>query len=146
MKRIYLFICVLTMAFSLCACQSKTSDTDSVDQQALEKIEGGYSFVGNCWILEIVKDWENPEGKRVPYFSIYDAEAGNPGVEGAIKKLDGKQIVVDVEEDYFDGLPADEWQLEKDRTLAVTYKKEDGKMTLTNQGKEVTFEQWKEEE
>lgn len=75
------------------------------------------------WHLSILKEYEG----KGPYLTVYDNEAGNPGFEGRImylqdnkadEKTESKVIIVEIDPEYFDAMPAD-WSPEGDGKYAV---------------------------
>lgn len=135
------------MMLTITACgQSAQGD---IDQDALAKIAGDYrvvaqesdndeDYVGGWWFMSIGQFEELAEGK--PYLTIYDCEAGNPGVEGPILELDGSQIKIDCSE-YQDELPSAHWALDKGgKTLTVQYQLTDNGIELTNNDFTITFD------
>ncbi len=75
------------------------------------------------------------EDTKKPYLSIYDT-VGNPGVEGTIKKMTEDSIVVDVDQEYYEQMPAGDWKLDGNN-LVLSYNIEEisGKNT---QGMDIT--------
>ncbi|MBQ0040550.1 MAG: hypothetical protein KBS56_00735 [Clostridiales bacterium] len=123
------------------ACETGTSP--DVDAAALNNIIGEYqavavededNFVGGWWHLSI-RDEYSEEGSD---FSIYDNEAGNPGVEGKIVKLDDSSMVIEINPDYYDELPSSNWNDSGD-TLEMTYVKTDSGIELTNSDCTIAF-------
>lgn len=142
MKKTCVILLSIIMAFTvLTACGTNT--TDNVDVAALNNVVGEYqavavededNFVGGWWHLSI-RDEYSEEGSD---FSIYDNEAGNPGVEGKIVKLDDSSIVIEINPDYYDELPSGNWNDSGD-TLEMTYVKTDDGIELTNNSVTISF-------
>lgn len=133
---------ILCIALGLSACGSADTSGDTVnliDADCKAKIAGDYQITGqedNYWHLHISAD-EPDEGDND--FSIYDNYAGNPGVEGVIVSLDETKIKVKYDEDLYDALPSDKWEINGDY-LEVTYEVTDSGITLTNSGESLNFE------
>lgn len=114
--------------------ESSEADTSSyltnqrqhdIDMEALKGLEGEYQaqesgeegssdYVGSWWHLSISADHED----LGPYLSVYDNAAGNPGFEGRIMYLKDDIIIVEIDEDLFEEMPAD-WQPEGEGKYAV---------------------------
>lgn len=149
MKRFLVFTLSIIMALTVfTACGTNTSA--DIDSAALNNILGEYqavavededNFVGGWWHLSI-RDEYNEEGSD---FSIYDNEAGNPGVEGKIVKLDDSNIVIEINPDYYDELPSGNWNDSGD-TLEMTYVKTDSGIELTNSDYAIEFNIEEDEE
>lgn len=101
-----------------------------------EKVTGGYTiqevesddkdeYVGWYWYLSI---FHNDYG---PYLSIYDCEAGNPGVEGYISYIDERNITVLIDYWYYEEMPKANWA-EEDLVLELQYELTDDGIILTN--------------
>ncbi len=139
MKRIIVCIISLVLAMSmLTACGSA-----DVDGDALQKIVGEYqvvavededNYVGSWWHLSIMND----NDEYGDYLSIYDNEAGNPGVEGQIVALDETNIKVKIDPDYYDELPSANWKDSGDY-LELTYAMTGDGIALSNNGTELHF-------
>lgn len=150
MKRVWSIILVAMLALICIGCgtQDNSGGEDivtSVDSECLSIISGEYQasgiydaendeYVDAFWHLTILEDNEG-EG---PYFTIYDNEAGNPGVEGRLIFLDDKTIKVLVDEEYYEQLPSDKWELDGD-TLTVDYAMTELGIVLYNNNVEVGF-------
>lgn len=102
---------------------------------AVEDVENDEDYVGTWWHLSI--------DSKEKYLSIYDNEAGNPGVEGKIDFIDGSSLIVKIDPDYFEELPSGKWKSDGE-TLEVKYKKTDNGIELENNDATVSFT--KEEE
>ena len=72
------------------------------------------------------------------YLSIYDNEAGNPGVEGKIDFIDGSSLIVKIDPDYYEELPSAKWKSDG-KTLEVKYMKTDKGIELKNNDATVSF-------
>lgn len=102
---------------------------------AVEDVKDDDDYVGTWWHLHI--------DSKDKYFSIYDNEAGNPGVEGEIDFIDGSSLIVKIDPDYYEELPCGRWKSDGE-TLEVKYMKTDSGIDLENNGKTISFT--KEEE
>lgn len=96
-----------------------------IDMEALKGLVGDYQaeesgepdsseYVPGYWHLFISDDYED----LGPYLSVYDNEAGNPGFEGRIMYLKDDIIIVEIDEDLYEGMPL-EWQPEGEGKFAV---------------------------
>lgn len=111
------------------------------------KIEGEYQIVesksddnnaGSWWRLSIHETNYDDE-KHVEYFSIYDNEAGNPGVEGKIVELTDNYIKVLIDPEYYDQLPSGKWH-QKGKYLEISYTKNNKDIILSNNNISLYFE------
>lgn len=145
-KGLVIFFLIVIAMTIMPACGSRSSA--KIDAAALNSIVGEYqavavededNFVGGWWHLSI-RDEYSEEGSD---FSIYDNEAGNPGVEGKIVKLDDSSIVIEINPNYYDELPSGNWNDSGD-TLEMTYVKTDDGIELTNNSVAINFIQDKE--
>lgn len=113
----------------------------SISKEAFDKIKGDYDFRTSsegsaydymaCYIGE-------SEGTK--FLTIYDT-VGNPGVEGPIVHLSDDTIIVDVDYDYYEQMPASDWELrgpEEDGELVLSYKYKKEKSVLSD-GKKYYF-------
>lgn len=125
---------MLVIAFA-CGC----SDAGN---RYLDEITGEYEVsveessdqnVGEWWHLSIIDDDEYGE-----YLSIYDVEAGNPGVEGKITSIDDSTITINIDPDLYEQLPTDKWKCDG-KTLTLDYAKAGDGIELTNNGTTVKF-------
>ena len=142
MKKTCVILLSIIMALTVfTSCGTNTSA--DIDAAALSKILGEYqavavededNFVGGWWHLSI-RDEYSEEGSD---FSIYDNEAGNPGVEGKIISIDDSNIVIKIDPDYYDQLPSYHWK-DAGEYLEMTYTKTDDGIELTNNGYTVKF-------
>lgn len=97
---------------------------------AVEDVKDDDDYVGTWWHLHI--------DSKDKCFSIYDNEAGNPGVEGKIDFIDGSSLIVEIDPDYYEELPCGRWKSDG-KTLEVKYMKTDKGIDLENNGKTVSF-------
>lgn len=134
------------MMLTITACGQPAQG--DIDKDALAKIAGDYrvvaqesdvdeDYVGGWWFMSIGQ-FEGIADKK-PYLTIYDCEAGNPGVEGPILELDGSQIKIDCSE-YQDELPSAHWELDKNDVLTVQYQLTDSGIELTNNEFTIAFD------
>ena len=85
--------------------------------------------------LFITDDFED----KGPYMSVYDAGAGNPGFEGRIMYLKDGIVIVEIDEDLYEGMP-DGWEPEgKGKYAILDYERTDSGIILGYRGKEVSF-------
>ena len=97
---------------------------------AVEDVKNDEDYVGTWWHLSI--------DSKEEYLSIYDNEAGNPGVEGKIDFIDGSSLIIKIDPDYYEELPSAKWKSDGE-TLEVKYMKTDKGIELENNGKTLTF-------
>lgn len=138
-KSIFLFSCICYL-MGLTACEKETF---SIDQHYTDALLGEYQvagndtdgddFVGSWWHLSI-RNTENDELE----LSIYDNEAGNPGIQGKVLCLNDKEIVIEYDPDYYEELPSSKWKLHGKR-LSMTYQLTDDGIILTNNKKSINF-------
>ena len=102
---------------------------------SVEDVKNDEDYVGSWWHLSI--------DSKEKYLSIYDNEAGNPGVEGKIDFIDGSSLIVKIDSDYYEELPSAKWKSDG-KTLEVKYMKTDKGIELKNNDAIVSFT--KEEE
>lgn len=141
MKRQYAIILILILTATIfTACASS-----DIDRQALSLVKGEYQavevdnpddYIGSWWHLSILDD----DHEYGDYLTIYDNEAGNPGVEGELVLIDDKNIKVKIDPDYYDQLPSGKWK-DSGEYLELTYEKIPDGIILTNNGKSVKFNQ-----
>lgn len=117
-----------------------------IDLEALAGLTGDYQaeesgdpgsdkYVAGWWHLMIT---EEHEGKG-PYLSVYDNGAGNPGFEGRIMYLKKGIVIVEIDEDLYEGMPAD-WQTEGEGKYAILdYRKSGDDVVLGYRGSEAVF-------
>lgn len=140
MKRRFAIILVLLLAVSMItACGSKDIDREALtlangEYQAVE-VDDPDDYIGSWWHLSILEyDYEYGD-----YLTIYDNEAGNPGVEGEIVLIDDKNIKVKIDPDYYDQLPSGQWK-DSGEYLELTYERTPDGIILTNNGKSIRFD------
>lgn len=139
MKRNFAITLVLLLtATMLVACGSSDIDREALilamgEYQAVE-VDNPDDYIGGWWHLSILED----DCEYGDYLSIYDNEAGNPGVEGEIVLLDDKNIKIKIDPDYYDELPSGEWK-DSGRYLELTYERISDGIILTNNEKSITF-------
>lgn len=133
----YLAIIALVITFAALVkvfVDFKTDDIKDIAGEyqvvAAEDVENDEDYVGTWWHLSI--------DSKEKYLSIYDNEAGNPGVEGKIDFIDGSSLIVKIDPDYYEELPSAKWKSDG-KTLEVKYKKTDEGIELENNGKTLTF-------
>lgn len=141
MKKYLVLLLSLVLAMTtLASCGSKDVNQDALgsligEYQAVEFDNGNDNdYVGGWWHLSI-RDELSDEGSD---FSIYDNEAGNPGVEGKMLLVDDANIKIEINPDYYDELPTSSWQDSGD-FLEMTYAVTDDGIELTNNGKTIHF-------
>lgn len=140
MKRRFAVILVLLLATAmLAACGSRDIDRDALilamgEYQAVP-VDDPDDYIGSWWHLSILEgDYEYGN-----YLTIYDNEAGNPGVEGKIVLIDDNNIKVKIDPDYYDELPSGKWKDSGDY-LELTYERTPDGIILTNNGKSIRFD------
>ena len=140
MKRYFVIIMVLLLtAVMFASCGSSDIDRDELicaigEYQAVE-VDDPDDYIGGWWHLSILED----DYEYGDYLSIYDNEAGNPGVEGEIVFFDDKNIKVKIDPDYYDELPSGEWK-DSGRYLELTYERISDGIILTNNEKSIRFD------
>ena len=111
-----------------------------IDMEELKTLIGDYraeegGTVEDWWHLMITEEFEG----KGPYLSVYDAGAGNPGFEGRIMYLKKGIVIVEIDEDLFEQMPAD-WQTEGEGKYAILdYRKSGDDVVLGYRGSEATF-------
>ncbi len=116
-----------------------------IDETLLTKIEGYYSPTDDdlSWMVLTIESGGGSimeEGPGKPYLAIYDAEAGNPGVEGRIIYLDENTITIKIARRFFEKLPDSEWKTTwLNSRLEMHYTKSGDRLILENNGKELEF-------
>ena len=116
-----------------------------IDETLLANIEGYYSPMDDdlSWMVLTIEGNGGSimdEGPGKSYFAIYDAEAGNPGVEGRIIYLDENTIIIKIARRFFEELPDSEWETTYlNSRLEMHYTKSGDKLILENNGKELEF-------
>jgi len=106
------------------------------DYQAVESGDPDSSdYVAGWWHLMISEEYEG----KGPYLSVYDNGAGNPGFEGRIMYLQKGIVIVEIDEDLYEGMPAD-WQPEGEGKYAILdYRQSGDNVVLGYRGSEATF-------
>jgi hypothetical protein len=106
-----------------------------VDMEDLKKLLGDYDADGSYWHLLIDEDFED----KGPYLSVYDAGAGNPGFEGRIMYLKKGIVIVEIDEDLYEGMP-EGWEPEgKGKYAILDYALKDNGVMLGYRGNELIF-------
>ena len=115
----------------------------------LEEQNGGYYedfwalYIGNeAFLGELKEETGDVEfhHKKMPYFSCYDSEAGNPGFEGRITELSKDSITIEMEKGvngYYDSMPFD-WEPEGG-TVKLELSVDGDYLNLSSKGKTLTF-------
>lgn len=139
MKKHFTFLLILLTLFMLTACESGDIDKDSLtlacgEYQAVE-VDDPDDYIGSWWHLSILED----DYECGDYLSIYDNEAGNPGVEGKIILIDDKNIKVEIDPELYDQLPSGQWK-DSGEYLELTYERTTDGIILTNNGKSIRFD------
>ncbi len=106
------------------------------DYQAVESgEEGKLTYVAPWWHLFISEEYEG----MGPYFSVYDNNAGNPGFEGRIMYLKDGILIVEIDDDLFEEMPAN-WSTEECGKYAILdYAKTDEGIRLGYRGSDANF-------
>ena len=128
-----LLICMLMFCFCGCTKIDKT-----IDESAVKDLLGEYQGVDSAgtdgwWHLSISYNDEDSL-----YLSIYDNEAGNPGIEGPVVSLHESQIAIEYDKDYYEQLPSDKWKTEG-KYLIMNYSLSRKGITLSNGGGDAVF-------
>ena len=106
-----------------------------IDMKELKTLLGDFDEDGGYWHLFITDDFED----KGPYMSVYDAGAGNPGFEGRIMYLKDGIVIVEIDEDLYEGM-IDGWEHEgKGKYEILDYERTDRGIILGYRGKEVRF-------
>lgn len=117
-----------------------------IDMEELKTLTGEYqsedtgdpesdNYVEDWWHLMITEEFEG----KGPYLSVYDNSAGNPGFEGRIMYLKDGIVIVEIDEDLYEGMPAD-WQPEgEDKYAILDYRKSGDDVVLGYRGNEMLF-------
>lgn len=140
MKRRFALILILLLTASMTiACRSSDIDKEALiiamgEYQAVE-VDDPDDYIGSWWHLSILED----SYEYGDYLTIYDNEAGNPGVEGEIVLIDDKNIKVKIDPDLYDQLPSGQWK-DSGEYLELTYEKTPEGIILTNNGKSIRFD------
>lgn len=130
---------ILIIGFASLYMINKTDDIKDITGEyqvvAVEDVNNDEDYIGTWWHLSI--------DSKEKYLSIYDNEAGNPGVEGKIDFIDGSSLIVKIDPDYYEALPSAKWKSDGE-TLEVKYMKTDRGIELENNGKVISFIKEKE--
>lgn len=138
-KHSAIILMLLLAVVMLTACGS-----EDIDREALVLVNGEYQavevddpddYIGSWWHLSILED----DQEYGDYLTIYDNEAGNPGVEGEIVLIDDNNIKVKIDPDFYDQLPSGQWK-DSGEYLELTYEKTPDGITLTNNEKSIIFD------
>lgn len=106
-----------------------------IDMKDLKTLLGDYDAESGFWHLFIDEDFED----KGPYLSVYDAGAGNPGFEGRIMYLKEGILIVEIDQDLYEGMP-EGWEPEgKGKYAILDYALTDVGIRLGYRGKEVDF-------
>ena len=112
-----------------------------IDMKELKTLLGDYQAEAEdpddegFWHLFISEDFED----KGPYMSVYDNGAGNPGFEGRIMYLKDGIVIVEIDEDLYEGMPSG-WEPEGNGKYAILdYELEDDGIELGYRGNEVEF-------
>lgn len=137
-KLCYLVGCILIGVICMTGC-SLSGGRSEIDQDSLKKLDGNYNMINstenNAYMGMALSIVSKSEETKKPYLSIYDT-VGNPGVEGRITFITEDSIVVDVNQEYYDLMPASDWKLDgNDLVLSYNIEETSGKNT---QGMEIT--------
>ena len=140
MKKYFTVLIILLLTTTIfAACGSS-----DIDREALTNANGEYQavevddpddYIGSWWHLSILED----DYEYGDYLSIYDNEAGNPGVEGKIVLIDDKSIKVEIDPELYDELPSGQWK-DSGEYLELTYERIPEGIILTNNGKSIRFD------
>ncbi len=137
-RRFALIFLLLLTTLIIFACGSKDIDKEALtlamgEYQAVE-VDDPDDYIGSWWHLSILMN-HHEYGNHL---SIYDNEAGNPGVEGEIVLIDDKNIKIKIDPDLYDQLPSGQWK-DSGEYLELTYEKTPEGIILTNNGKSISF-------
>lgn len=117
-----------------------------IDLQDLKLLAGDYQavesgnpqdpkYIAGWWHLFITDEYEG----KGPYLSLNDSASGNPGFEGRIMYLKKGILIVEIDEDLYEGMPAD-WQPEGEGKYAILdYAVTDSGVRLGYRGTEAQF-------
>ena len=84
-----------------------------IDLEELKKIMGDYQSDSE-WHLFITEEYQ----EKGPYLSVYDNSAGNPGFEGRIMYLKDGIVIIEIDQDLYEGMP-EGWEPEGDGKYAI---------------------------
>ena len=144
MKRFFAIILMLMLTVAMLTACGANEISNEIDREALYCANGEYQavevddpddYIGSWWHLSIL-DNDHEYGD---YLSIYDNEAGNPGIEGKIVLIDDKNIKVKIDPELYDQLPSSKWKDSGD-CLELTYERTPDGIILTNNGKSIRFD------
>lgn len=132
-----LLLPIMTMCL-FASCGSDLTEDGSIDVDKFSSLEGEYQVeysdeVGSWWNLSI-DIYEDDEY----HLTIFDGEAGNPGVEGTIVDLSKDSMTIKVNQESYEELPTSKWKMDGDH-LTLKYKKEGCSITLSNHGFDIKF-------
>lgn len=128
-KRLSILMALFLCFTMLSACGK---EEEVVNGDRFNDIAGEYQLEDSYWHLSI---WEDEDGQ---FLSIYDIEAGNPGIRGEITSLDQKNICIACDAELSEELPSKKWALEG-AYLVLSYKKTEEGIILENGGAELEF-------
>lgn len=139
MKKYISIVISITLLFTIFMATACSSNEElngvAGEYQAVEFDNGNDDdYIGGYWHLYIGQDEESGDWN----FSIYDNEAGNPGVEGPITEMDEESFTVKYDPDFFDQLPSSHWNMDGDY-LKVEFELTADGIELSNNGKTITF-------
>lgn len=126
------------MIFSVACVNSGESDKEAAKavigeyQVVANESDNDDEYVGTWWHLSILEEDD------MLMMSIYDNEAGNPGIEGEVTSIDDKHISLKYDPDYFDELPCGIWSVDGDY-LETDYELTADGIKLTNNDFTLTF-------
>ncbi len=137
-RRFTLIFLLLLTTLIIFACGSKDIDEEALtlamgEYQAVE-VDDPEDYIGSWWHLSILMN-HHEYGNHL---SIYDNEAGNPGVEGEIVLIDDKNIKIKIDPELYDQLPSGQWK-DSGEYLELTYERTLEGIILTNNGKSISF-------
>ena len=141
-KKIRILVIIAILAFALCYAKTGHFRTNL---SMLKVLEGEYRPTDEdlSWMILIIDPnggMMMSDGIGVPYLTIYDDEAGNPGVEGKIIRLNKDTITIKIAFGYYAFLPDSDWKTTaSDSRLEMHYKISNNKLILENNGKEMGF-------
>ena len=106
------------------------------DFQAVESgAPGDAKYVAGWWHLFITDEYQ----EKGPYLSLNDNGSGNPGFEGRIMYLKDGILIVEIDQDLYEGMPSD-WQPEGEGKFAILdYSATDSGVRLGYRGSEAQF-------
>ena len=110
-----------------------------IDLEYLAKLTGEYRAAGEDdadWHLSVQADHED----LGPYLSVHDSGTGDTGFEGRIMYLKDDIIIVEIDQDLYEGMP-DGWEPEGEGKYAILdcVKTDDG-VRLGYRGAAIEFE------